>query len=311
MSDLPRVAVIGAGAVGSYFGGMLARAGHRVTFVGRPGSTSRHLQLVRERGLVIDGVEIQETIKIAVADTAAALADARLVLFSVKTVDTESAAESIRPHLAADATVVSLQNGADNVDRMRAVGVDAIAAVVIVAAAIDTPGTIRHRGRGDLIIGDPERPEEARRVAAIFERAGVPCRVSDRIRQDLWVKLILNSMANAVSALTRASYGRLREFEPTWRIALDVGREGVAVARADGIELDLDELLAQGNAIIKGVGNATSSTEQDIAHGRRTEIDSLNGFIARRGAALGIATPTNEVLWALVKLREEQARAGS
>lgn len=309
MSDFPKVAVVGAGAVGSYFGGMLARAGAPVTFVGRPASRSPHLQLVRERGLVIDGVEIQETVPVAVADTAEALEGAQLVLFSVKTVDTESAAEGIRSLLADDALVVSLQNGVDNVDRMQAVGVHAIPTVVIVAAAIDTPGTIRHRGRGDLIIGDPERPEMARRVAEIFERAEVPCRVSDRIRHELWIKMVLNSMANAVSALTRASYGRLREFEPTWRIALNVGREGVEVARADGIELDVDELLAQGETILKGVGNATSSTEQDIAHGRRTEIDALNGYIARRGADLGVATPTNEMLWALVKLREEHGVA--
>ena len=78
------------------------------------------------------------------------------------------------------------------------------------------------------------------------------------------------------------------------------------MGRADGVELDLDSLLAQGEAIIQGVGEATSSTEQDIAHGRRTEIDALNGYIARRGAELGVPTPTNEILWALVKLREER-----
>ena len=306
MPNFSRVAVVGAGAVGSFFGGMLARAGVPVTFVGRPGSRNPHLRSVHERGLIFDGVEVQETIEVAVAGTAEAIAGADLVLFSVKTLDTESAAEGIRPHLAESATVVSLQNGVDNVERMGKVGVDAIPTVVIVAAAIDTPGTIRHRGRGDLIIGHPERPDEVRRVARLFEEAGVPCRISDRIRADLWTKMILNSMANATSALTRASYGRLREFEPTWRIALDVAREGVAVAAADGVELATGELLAQGDAILKGVGNATSSTEQDIAHGRRTEIDALNGFIARRGADLGVATPTNDVLWALVKLLEER-----
>ncbi len=306
MDVWPRVAVVGPGAVGSYFGGMLARAGAPVTFVGRPGSTSPHLESIRERGLIFDGVEVKETIRVEVAEASAALSAAELVLFCVKTLDTESAAEGIRPHLAASAAVVSLQNGVDNVERMKAAGVDAVPAVVIVAAAIDTPGTIRHRGRGDLTIGDPDRPEDVRRIADLFERAGVPCRVSDRIRHELWFKLIINSMGNSISALARASYRQVAEFEPTWRIALAVAREGVAVAAAEGIELDADEVIARGSAIIEGVGEATSSTEQDIAHGRRTEIDSLNGYIARRGAELGIATPANETLWALVKLRERQ-----
>ncbi len=306
MVDWPRVAVVGPGAVGSFFGGMLARAGAPVAFVGRPGSTNPHLESVRTRGLAFDGVAIQETIPIEVAEPSEALEGAELVLFGVKTPDTESAAEGIRPHLAPGAVVLSLQNGIDNVERMRTVGVEAIAAVVIVAAAIETPGTLRHRGRGDLVIGDPERPEEARWISELFERAGVPCEVSDAIRRELWFKLIINSMANATSALTRASYRRLTEFEPTWRIALAVAREAVAVARVEGIELDPEELIARGAAIIQGVGEATSSTEQDIARGRHTEIDALNGYIARRGAELDVPTPTNEILWALVKLREER-----
>lgn len=305
MEAWPRVAVVGPGAIGSFFGGMLARAGARVVFVGRPGSKSAHLESVRDRGLVFDGVTVKETIDVEVAETPEALAAAELVLFCVKTLDTESAAEGIRPYLAQGAAVLSLQNGVDNVDRMKTIGVEAIPAVVIVAAAIDRPGTIRHRGRGDLIIGDPERPEDVHRIAEIFDRAGVPCQVSDTIRHELWFKLIINSMANATGALTRASYRRLSEFEPTWRIAMAVAREAVEVARAEGIELDAEELAARGAAIIEGVGDATSSTEQDIAHGRRTEIDSLNGYIARRGAELGVRTPTNETLWALVKLREE------
>ncbi len=305
MSDWPRVAVVGPGAVGCFFGGMLARAGAPVTFIGRPGSTNSHLRSIRERGLVFDGVSVQETIPIEVAEPSS-IENAELVLFAVKTLDTESAAEGIRPHLREDTIVVSLQNGIDNVERMLAVGVVAIPTVVIVAAAIDVLGTIRHRGRGDLIIGDSERPEQVRRVAETFERAHVPCPVSDRIRHEQWTKLALNSMTNPVSALTRASYRRLHEFGPTWEIALQVAREAVAVARADGVELDQARLFAMGEEILVNIGEATSSTEQDIGHGRRTEIDSLNGYIARRGAELGVETPTNQTLWALVKLLEER-----
>jgi ketopantoate reductase len=114
----------------------------------------------------------------------------------------------------------------------------------------------------------------------------------------------VNSMANATSALTDKTYGSLARFEPTWNVAIDVAREAVAVARADGHELSLDSVVEQGLAICRSVGAATSSTQQDVARGRPTEIDALNGYIARRGAELGIETPVNRTLWALVKLRE-------
>jgi 2-dehydropantoate 2-reductase len=140
-------------------------------------------------------------------------------------------------------------------------------------------------------------------VATWFRRAGVPCRVVDDIERELWVKLLLNSMANAISALTGATYGRLADFEPTWEVALEVAREGVAVARRAGHDLSLEEVERRGLEVCRAVGAATSSTEQDIARNRPTEIDSLNGYIVQRGGELGVATPVNHVLWALVKLR--------
>ena len=300
----PRVGVVGAGAVGCFFGGMLARAGAPTTFIGRPRKRSAHLERIREHGLVFDGVEVQEKIAVEVAEGYEVLSRVDLVLFAVKTLDTESAAAAIQPHLAAGALVVSLQNGIENVEQLLAADIRALPAVVFVAAAIETPGVLKHRGRGDLIIGDDEHRAEVERVAAWFEAAGVPCPISRHIRREQWLKLILNSMANATSALTGASYRRLVEFEPTWEIARAVAREAVAVAAADGNAIDVEEVIALGTGVARSVGEATSSTQQDIARGRRTEIDSLNGYISRRGAELGVATPTSDMLTALVKLRE-------
>jgi 2-dehydropantoate 2-reductase len=185
--------------------------------------------------------------------------------------------------------------------------------VVFVAAAIERPGAVRHRGRGDLVIGDPTgtpaRHEAAERVSAWFEEAGVPCPVSKDIRRAQWLKLTLNSMTNATSALTGASYRKLADFEPTWTLGLAVAREAIEVAAAEGTRLDLDEVVAMGRAIAGSIGDATSSTQQDIAAGRRTEIDALNGYISRRGSELGVATPVNDALHALVKLRETSPAA--
>lgn len=314
MTTWPNVGVVGAGAVGCYFGGMLARAGAPVTLFARPGSTNPHLRVVAESGLEIDGVEVRETVAVRVSETGRTLGAAELVLFAVKSMDTDTAADGIRERLDPGALVVSLQNGIDNGERLAAHGIEALPTVVFVAAAIERPGAVRHRGRGDLVIGDPsgdpDRRRTAERVSAWFERAGVPCPVSDDIRRDQWSKLILNSMTNATSALTGASYRRLADFEPTWELALKVAREAIEVAGAEGTALDLDEIVALGRGVVASIGDATSSTQQDIAAGRRTEIDALNGYIARRGAELGIATPANDALTALVKLREQLPDAG-
>lgn len=295
---------MGPGAVGAYFGGMLARAGAPVTMMGRPGATSAHLEAMARDGLRLDTVGFDERVRVTTSTDPGDVAGAQLVLFCVKTVDTDEASRGIAPHLAKGAVVVDLQNGVDNPDRMRAHGIDPIPAVVYVAAAVERAGEVKHRGRGDLVIGHPERPGDVERVDAWLEPAGIPCRVSSDIMRELWLKLIVNSMANPISALTDRSYGDFVAFEPAWQVAIGVAEEAVAVARAEGHLFDLEDVIAKGIEICRSVGEATSSTQQDVARGRPTEIDSLNGFIARRGEALGIPAPLNHALWALVKLRE-------
>ena len=306
MESWPRVVVVGPGGVGAYFGGMLARAGAPVTMLGRSRGQSAHLAAMARNGLRLETVTFEERVSVNTATSVDVVATADLVLFCVKTPDTDEAARMIAPHVSDRAVVVDLQNGVDNPERMRRAGVDPIVAVVYVAAAVETPGAVKHRGRGDLVIGHRSRASEVERVAAWFARAGVSCQVSEDVERELWFKLILNSMTNAVSALTGASYGVLATFGPTWQVAFDVAREGIAVARAAGHDFDQEMMIERGLEVCRAVGAATSSTQQDIARGRPTEIDALNGFIARRGTELEIATPINRVLWALVKLREQQ-----
>jgi 2-dehydropantoate 2-reductase len=313
MSDWPSVVVIGPGAVGGFFGGMLARAGAPVTLVGRSGKPSEHLDAIARDGLRIEGPKIREAIAVEVASDASVVARADLVMFCVKTVDTDSAARTIAPHVREDAVVVSLQNGVDNVERLRAAGVDALGAAVFVGASVESPGVIRHRARGDLILGVLEpagnrhSPADARRVAAWFERAGVGCRVSENIEHELWVKLIINSMSNSISAVTGATYGEVATFAPAWRLAVAIAREAVDVGNAAGVGLDFDDVVARARAVIESVALALASTRQDIERGRPTEIDALNGYVSRRGAELSIPTPVNDAMHALVKLRERRA----
>jgi 2-dehydropantoate 2-reductase len=301
----PRIAVVGPGAVGTYFGGLLARAGAPVTMIGRPGRPSAHLDAMASVGLRLHTTTFDERVSVAASADIEMIRDAELVLFAVKTLDTEEATRQMAPHLRAETIVLDLQNGVDNPERMRRLGVDPIAAVVYVAAAIEKPGEVTHRGRGDLLIGHPTRNEDLSRIATWMDRAGIPCRISDDIERELWSKLILNAMGNAICALTNASYRRLGTFEPTRQLAIEVAAEAAAVARADGQDIDEEAVIKQGIALFETVGDAMASTQQDIVRRRPTEIDALNGYIARRGQELGIPTPVNLTLWALVKLREQ------
>ena len=301
----PHVAVLGAGAVGCYFGGMLARAGIPVTLIGR----ARHVDAIQRGGLFFDGLHFQQQISVTATTEIHAAHDATVVLFCVKTLDTEDGARALATHLAPDAVIVSMQNGVDNVARIRsAAGIETIPAVVYVAAAMTAPGRVKHSGRGDLVIGDTWGSHRLRQrlagIATMFENAGVPCRVSENIEGELWTKMIINCAYNAISALGRARYGVLACQPETRSLMRTVTEEALAVARAGGVRLPDIDMFETVWKIADVMREATSSMAQDIARGNRTEIDSLNGYLVRRGAELGVPTPVNETLHALVKLLE-------
>ncbi len=293
---------MGAGAVGCYFGGMLARAGAGVTLIGRKALADA----IARDGLFIDSVHFQERVRVFAATDPAAVRDADIILFCVKTTSNEEAAATIRPHLKPGAIVVSLQNGVDNVERLQAAGVSALASVVYVAVEMTAPGRIKHAGRGDLVVGNPQRQADVERFAATFRRAGVNCKISDNMQTDLWSKLVWNCAGNAISALGRASYGRLSANELSSRVLIEAAMEVIAVGKAAGVQFPPTDLAATRLKLARDLGNATSSTSQDVERGKKTEIDSLNGYVVRRGEELGIPTPVNRTLYALVKLLDER-----
>ncbi len=295
-----KVAVMGAGAVGCYFGGMLARAGHQVTLIGRP----QHVAAIARDGLRMETTSFDEQVPLAASNEPSAVQGARLVLFCVKSLDTESAGAQIRPHLAPDALVLCLQNGVDNADRLRVVLPETAvaAAVVYVATEMAGPGHVRHHGRGDLVI-EPSNSSEA--VAQALIAAGVPTEISNNVRGALWAKLILNCAYNAVSAIAQLPYGRAVQGEGVKDVMRDVVAECLAVAQAEGVQVAGD-VHAAVDKLAGSMPGQLSSTAQDLARGKRSEIDYLNGLIVRRGEALGVATPANRVLWALVKLLESK-----
>ena len=300
---------VGAGAVGSFFGAMLARAGHRVTVIGR----APHVQAIERDGLQLHMAGRVESVGIAASADLAAVRDADLVLFCVKSTDTDAVARQIAPLLAADALVLSLQNGVDNAATLaHHVRQTVVPTVVYVATAMPEPGTVKHFGRGDLVIGprdtaaaqDGSLALRLQAVAELFATAQVPVRVSPDVMAELWNKLMVNCAYNAISGLAQLPYGRMAALPAIREVMRAVVHEVVAVAQADGQNLPLAVALEAMERIAGAMPAQLSSTAQDMARGKPSEIDHLNGFVARRGAELGIATPVNQTLHALVKLVE-------
>jgi 2-dehydropantoate 2-reductase len=305
VQDWPRIAVVGAGAVGGYFGAMFARAGAPTVFIGR----KHFADAVNSKGLVLDRSQGREQISANATVEMGAVRDSPLILFCVKANDTSATAKLMAPFLTRDATVVCLQNGVDNADRVRdATNVVAVPAAVYVAVSAPEPGRVKHLARGDLIIGPPS--ETTTELANLFVRAGIPCRISDNIQGELWLKLLRNCALNAISALGHARYGEILQSSDAKRLMQDIVDEVLAVARAARVVMpgvhDRDSGMAAAMELATQMADALSSTAQHLNRGRRTEIDALNGYIARRGAELGVPVPVNRALFTLVKLAEQK-----
>lgn len=304
VQNWPRIAVVGAGAVGGYFGGMLARAGAPVIFIGRPA----FVDAAKQDGLFLDAVQFQERVKVEASTDLAAARGADIILFCVKTTDTAETARALAKVLAKDSIIVSMQNGVDNAEQIEgAAGLKALPAAVYVAASVPAPGTVKHVGRGDLVLGPQNEITE--RVAAVFTRAKVPCRISENLSGELWTKLVWNCALNALSALGKVTYGEILASVDARQLLETTVYEVLAVAKASGVQPagleDPETALAGAYKVAESMAATRSSTAQDMMRGKKTEIDSLNGFIVRRGRELKIAVPVNHALFTLVKLAEK------
>jgi 2-dehydropantoate 2-reductase len=288
---------MGAGAVGCYYGAMLARAGHKVTLIGR----AQHVQAAQRSGLRLETNTFNEAVRLQASTDPGAVRGADLVLFSVKSNDTESAGQAVAAHLGSDTAILTLQNGVDNAERLAAtLGRDVIPAVVYVAVEMAGPGHVRHHGRGELVIGPSE---SSKAIVAAFAAAGVAVEISGNVAGALWAKLIVNCAYNALSAITQLPYGRLVQGAGVPAVMDDVVDECLAVALAAKVQVPVD-MHATVRRIAQTMPAQYSSTAQDLARHKKSEIDHLNGFVVRKGEALGVPTPVNRALLALVKLRE-------
>jgi 2-dehydropantoate 2-reductase len=292
-----KIVIMGAGAVGCYFGGLLARASHDVTFIGRP----NHVAPINAHGLLLETKEFKAFIPAHAATDVASIDRPDVVLVCVKSADTEAVGRLLAGRLGAETAILSLQNGVDNAERLGAVtGRAVIPTVVYVGTEMAGPGHVRHHGRGELLIGASAQSEA---LARVLTDAGILTTVAANIAEALWSKLITNCAYNALSAVANLPYGVMVEVEGVTEVMTRVVIECIAVANACGVTLPGD-IVQKTLAVAATMPGQYSSTAQDLKRGKPTEINFLNGYVVRKGTELGLATPTNRALQVMVGLAE-------
>jgi 2-dehydropantoate 2-reductase len=298
-----RIAVMGAGGVGGYFGARLAVAGHEVAFVAR----GRHLAAMRERGLTVGSalgdIALSQP---AVTDNPATLGPVDVVLFAVKLWDTEAAAEALRPLVATGGVVVPFQNGVGSIERVGAVvGAERVmGGVAQIAATIAEPGAIRHTGTMARLRFGPVLPAQRPAAEALLgacKGAGIDAELVADIRRALWEKFVFLAAFSGLTSVARQPIGVLRA-DPELRGTLEAAmREAWAAGRAQGIAL-ADDFIAQQLKFTDGLpAEMKSSMLNDLVAGNRLEAPWLCGAVARMAAEQGIPAPVNATLYAALK----------
>ena len=296
-----RVVVVGAGAVGGFFGGLLARAGEDVTFIAR-GTT---LEALRTQGLLIRSRELGEfTVRPAATDDAASLGRADLVLFCVKTYDFDAAAERVRPLIGPDTTVLPLLNGIDATERLeRVLGHDGVlVGVTYVRANRSAPSTVEHVASRQIIVGEPRggQSERAEAVADLLRGAEIAAEAHADALVPMWVKFVA-ICGMALTALCRLPVGPILADPESRALMLDTFGEVAAVGRARGVSVPADVIERVLTVLAGYPPSARSSTADDLETGQRLELESLNGTVVRLGHELGVPTPVNRVIYAALK----------
>jgi 2-dehydropantoate 2-reductase len=292
-----RIAILGAGGVGGYFGGRLAASGADVSFVAR----GTHLEALRTSGLRVESPKGNLHLPtVRATDDPATIGPADVVLLTVKMYDLEAALLSLTPLVGAQTVVVTLQNGVEAVEIVaRHVGREHVAGgVAYVGAVIAAPGVIRHTALDSLIFGelDGARSERLRLLEQACLAAGFSARVSSDIHGDLWSKFVRLSVFSGMTAVTRSPLGVLRSDPDLLQMMTDACVESIRVGQAHGVSLPdglLDEILSMVHGLPP---QAKASMLEDLERGRRLELPWLSGGVVRLGAQVGVPTPIHRFI---------------
>jgi 2-dehydropantoate 2-reductase len=318
LHELEPVLVAGAGAIGTVFGGLLERGVH-VDYLGRP----EFVAVARRQGVRIDGLfgELTAHDPFAYSDVSELHGDFQTVLLTVKSYDTEEMVRAIAPKLARDGILVCLQNGLGNVETAAAIVGDRRVLGARVIFGAERVGTAHVRvtvNAAPVLVGSPDpsdtaRQEIATKVATLFADVGIPSEPTTNLLGELWAKVFYNAALNPLGALLGVPYGHLAADSDTRAIMDDVIDEAFAVARAAGVALPWSDAGTYRahfyETLVPPTAAHRSSMLQDLERGRPTEIDAINGYVARRGGEIGIDVPANRLLTHLIRARVNRAHA--
>lgn len=307
-----KIMVMGTGGVGAYYGGLLAQKGNDVTFIAR----GPHLQAMRTNGLQVKSIFGDFTVSPTKAtDTPAEVKDVELILFCVKTYDTDKAVEAIRPAVSPRTVVLSLQNGVDAVERIgKVVGVEhVIGGATWLSSAVEAPGVIKQISQFRRIVFgelDGSRSERIQSIYEVLKNTGITVEVSENILKILWTKFVFISAASSLGSLTRLPMGDWRSAPETRAMFTALMREVEALAHAQKIALDEDVVQKSLDFIDNSAPHIKASMQLDVEGGRRTELESMIGVIGRKGRELGIPTSVADFVYASLLPVELKARKG-
>ena len=304
-----KVAVLGAGGLGTFLGAALARSSEDVSFITR----GAHLNTLRDQGLSVDSVALGKfQVKIKATEKPAEIGPVDLVLFCVKSYDTEQALQAIGPLINEGTVVLSFQNGVDNEDKIADVlgKKRVLAGAISIESFISEPGVIKQTmGPVLMALGEVngETTDRSRRIQEAFVKSGLKCELSNHIQEILWNKFLFICATGGVCSITRATIGEVLAFQPTRDLYLDVMREVEIVGRAKGINLAPD-VVSRTLSQADGMNKMTKpSMLRDLERGRRLEIDALNGTVSRLSHQLSVSTPANDFIYASLKLQDARA----
>jgi len=297
-----KILVMGAGAVGAYFGARLRAAGEDVVMCAR----GENLRAIREHGLDISSIRVDLRIKVTATDTPRDLAPYDLILFCVKTYDTDAAADAISGCLSPGGAILTLQNGVENEARLAAIfGRDAVmGGNARVGVEMVAPGKIVHLSTGHIDFGelDGRETDRATAIAEVFQRAGILGQISPEIMTARWDKLIWNGALNTVATLTRRRVGEILDDPEGLKLLRTLMQEIVNVARAEGAKISDDRIDAYIAHSQKNLRALKTSTQQDLERGKALEYEALSGAVVRAARRHNISVPTVETVYVLLRL---------
>lgn len=303
------IVVIGAGAVGGYFGGKLTQAGFNVTFIAR----GKTLEAIKTKGLQVKSINGDFVVHPKVTDNINDIKNPDLIILGVKSWQVLDIAKQLKSILTEKTMVLPLQNGADNADKLLSVlnKENVLAGFCKIVSKVETPAVINHFGyEPEIVFGEVnnEKTKPIEAIKIIFDKAKIKNTIPEDIHLDIWKKFLFIATVSGIGALTRSVFGVMREDDDVRQIIYQTANEIVAIANAKGINLTNNDVEMVLKVIDNLDYNTTASMQRDIMEGRPSELENFNGYIVKTGKQLHITTPANTFTYHCLLPMEKKAR---